>query len=284
MTKIKPKVIVFGGKGINCERESVHAWNLAGANAIKVDMNDVLSGEINLKDSQILMFPGGFSYGDDTGSANALAKELKFNQKTLDAILEFAASPNKLVLGICNGFQAMVNFGLIPALEGIHTTPEVSLISNTSVTYEARPSNYLEANPQSPCVFTKGIEVLYCPVAHGEGRFYAPEETLTRLEKENCVVFAYCTKDRMPANLRYPINPNGSLNDIAGICDKSGRLLGMMPHPERAVELTQMYDAQKIFDKLRRQRKQPKRIQYNGRNIATGPGLQIFDNAVKFFE
>lgn len=282
---MKPKVIVFAGKGLNCERESVYAWNLAGADAVQIDTNDILDSDegIDLKDYQIIMFPGGFSYGDDTGSANALAKELKYNKRISEAILEFSARPDKLILGVCNGFQAMVNLGLIPALQDNYTEPEVALIFNTSNTYEARPA-YLTSRSKK-CIFTRELDSpLYSPVAHGEGRFYAPPETLDSLTENDCIVFTYSDKNNNPAKGKYPINPNGSLKDIAAICDKTGRFMGMMPHPERTVELRQVVGAQKIFDALRRENRQPKRRHYKGRDVAIGPGLAIFDNAVTYFE
>jgi phosphoribosylformylglycinamidine synthase I len=244
---MKPRVLVLSGYGINCERETKRAFDIVGGDAEVVHVNDLISKERKLEDYQILVFPGGFSYGDDTGSGNAMASKIRLN--LWDELMEFVNS-GKLVLGICNGFQILVNLGLLPATGGEYGKRRAALSFNNSTKYECRWVD-LKVNDKR-CVFAKGIDRLHVPVAHGEGKFFAEEGVLDDLERNDQVVFRYCLRDGSPADGMFPFNPNGATRDIAGICDESGRVLGMMPHPERAVLSANSPDFQKEKEKLKR--------------------------------
>ncbi len=268
LVKIKPKTLILSGYGINCEEETKYAFELAGGEANIVHVNDVIDNYAKLGDYQILAFPGGFSYGDDTGSGKAFANKVKNN--LFDDILSFVRQ-DKLVIGICNGFQILTNLGLLPAINGEYGNQNVALTHNTTARYECRWVSLM--NNSNKCVFTKGISEIELPVAHGEGRFYAPQNILQELNEKNLVVFRYA-KDGRQANGEFPHNPNGSLEDIAGICDESGRIFGLMPHPERYVNFIQhpLWTLKK--EELNRNKKPlPEK----------GAGLQIFRNAVSYF-
>ncbi|MDP3882147.1 MAG: 5-(carboxyamino)imidazole ribonucleotide synthase [Nanoarchaeota archaeon] len=266
---MKPKVLVLSGYGVNCESETKYAFDLAGGDAEIVHINDLISGESNLEDYQIMAFPGGFSFGDDTGSGNAMANKIKLN--LFDSLMRFIHS-DKLIIGICNGFQILVNLGLLPALKGDYGKREVALTFNNSAQYECRWIN-LKKNSEK-CVFTNKITHLHIPVAHGEGRFFAEEDVLKDLWENNQIVFTYSNPGGEPANGEYPWNPNGSLKDIAAICDRSGKIFGMMPHPERAILMASHPDFQKIKEGLKR--KKAIIPEYYD------PALTIFRNAVEY--
>lgn len=222
-----PKVLVLTGYGINCDIETQHAFKLAGARAERVHINDLINGKERLSDYHILSFPGGFSFGDDIASGKVLANMVKYNIG--EQIQEFI-DLGKLILGICNGFQAMVKMGLLPGFNEDYATQEVTLTYNDSGRFEDRWV-HLKANKISKCVFTKGIENIYLPVRHGEGKFVAKNpQVLEKLKRGNHIVFQYVDTEGKSAG--YPHNPNGSVNNIAAICDKTGRVFGMMPHPE----------------------------------------------------
>jgi phosphoribosylformylglycinamidine synthase len=222
-----PKVLVLTGYGINCDIETQHAFKLAGAMAERVHINDLINGKERLSEYHILSFPGGFSFGDDIASGKVLANMVKYNIG--EQIQEFIDS-GKLILGICNGFQAMVKMGLLPGFNDDYATQEVTLTYNDSGRFEDRWV-HLKANKISKCVFTKGIENIYLPVRHGEGKFVAKNpQVLETLKRGNHIVFQYVDTEGKSAG--YPHNPNGSVNNIAAICDKTGRVFGMMPHPE----------------------------------------------------
>ncbi len=225
-----PKALILSGYGINCEKETAEALALAGAVPEIVHINDLIDRRKDLGDFDILVFPGGFSYGDDTGAGNAFAN--KFRNNLWEDFLRFIGD-DKLVIGICNGFQVLTALGVfaLPSTEYGWVTS--ALISNTINRYECRWVN-LKAQ-DSICVFTKGIDQTFLPVAHGEGRFQCSDKTLAKLKENRQIVFRYCDEEGAYAEQKYPINPNGALFDIAGICDMSGRILGMMPHPERAI-------------------------------------------------
>lgn len=229
----KPRVCVLRTDGINCDEETFYAFEKAGAECKMVHVNQIRSGSEKLTSYQILALPGGFSYGDDVHSGKILAVELtSFMKEQLESFVE----ANKLVLGICNGFQVLVRTGLLPdrKIGQIKTT----LMANDSSHFECRWVNLLVE--RTHCVFTRGLEgsLLSIQVAHGEGKFYTDPATLQEIENRGQVVFRYAGADGRPTVL-YPANPNGSLNAIAGICDSTGRILGLMPHPERYVERTQ---------------------------------------------
>jgi phosphoribosylformylglycinamidine synthase I len=222
-----PKVLVLTGYGINCDMETQHAFRLAGADAERVHLTDLTNGTRELSEFHILAFPGGFSFGDDIASGKVLANMIKYNLG--EQVREFIEA-GKLIIGICNGFQAMVKMGLLPGLNGDYTTQEVTLTFNDSGRFEDRWV-HLHANLRTKCVFTKGLDTIYLPVRHGEGKFVTKNpEMLARLKKSNNIVLQYTDSEGNLAG--YPHNPNGSVANIAGICDDTGRVFGMMPHPE----------------------------------------------------
>jgi len=226
--KAKPTVFVLTGFGLNCDRETAHAVELAGGEAKRVHINDLVTGAERLSSSKMMVFVGGFSWGDDHGAGVLQAARMK--SRVNDQLAEFVAGGG-LVLGICNGFQCLVNLGLLPGLDGDYAARRVALINNDCGNFRDDWVN-LSVNPKSPCVFTKGLSRLEMPVRHGEGKFYAEDAVMKRILAENLAAVFYCDENGNPANGRFPQNPNGSLNDIAGICDPTGRIFGLMPHPE----------------------------------------------------
>ncbi len=227
------KVLVLTGYGINCDIETAHAFSLAGAMAERVHLNDLLHGLKNLSDYEILALPGGFSFGDDIASGKVLANMIKYH--LYEQIQTFIDS-EKLIIGICNGFQAMVKMGMLPGFEGDYQTQKVTLTFNDSGRFEDRWV-HLKANPRTNCVFARGIDTIYLPVRHGEGKFVpGSTEVMKRLKNRNHIVFQYI--DSSGNHRGYPFNPNGSIEDIAGICDETGRIFGMMPHPEAFLHRT----------------------------------------------
>ena len=254
----KPNVLILRTAGTNCDAETETAFRLAGAETALVHIQHLISGKANLSDYHILAIPGGFSYGDDIAAGILLAIEMR--HKLTSALNRFVAE-GKLILGICNGFQVLVRTGLLPGNDTLEMTQRATLAMNTSAKFECR---WVDLETQeSPCVFTKGIKArVYLPVAHAEGRFTAPEDVLSEVEANNQVVFRY-------AESRYPNNPNGSDADIAGICDATGRIFGLMPHPERFLmkwnhpRWTRLAEAQDTHSE-------------------EGDGLIIFKNAVNY--
>ncbi|HGJ65050.1 TPA: phosphoribosylformylglycinamidine synthase subunit PurQ [bacterium] len=228
---MKPKVIVLRTAGTNCDYETSHAFQLAGADVDLVHINQLIRGEKDLSPYQILALPGGFAYGDDIAAGKILANELKY--KLRDSVEKFIYD-GKLMIGICNGFQVMVKAGLLPGFDGISDYQETTLYTNDSGKFECRWV-YLRTEENSKCIFTKNIKnMIYLPIAHGEGKFTAIDEgIIDKLENNGQVVFRYVDENGNIAG--YPYNPNGSDRSIAGICDSTGRIFGMMPHPERFV-------------------------------------------------
>ena len=219
----KLKTLILFGYGINCENESKYAIEKSGGEATVLHVNEVLKAPQILEHYNMLMIPGGFSFGDDLGSGKVFGNKLKIKLKKE---LSNFISQKKLVLGVCNGFQVLVKMGLLPEPD---FQQRVTLINNDSGHYEDRWV-MLKANANSHCIFTKGIEFLYVPIRHGEGKLVASESELSDLEKNHQIVFQYVDQK---GNLGgFPFNPNGSMKNIAGICDKSGRVFGLMPHPE----------------------------------------------------
>ena len=200
-----------------------------------------------------MVFIGGFSWGDDHGAGVVQAMRLKTNIGA--KILEFVDQGN-LVLGICNGFQALVNLGLLPGFDQDYTRRSVALTFNDCGNFRNQWV-YLKTNPESPCVFTRGIDTAQFPVRHGEGKFYADADTLARLTATNQIALQYADSDGNPAQGRFPFNPNGSLQDIAGICDSSGRIFGLMPHPEAYHHRSNHPDWTRNREKARRRGQSP---------------------------
>ncbi|MCD6533563.1 MAG: phosphoribosylformylglycinamidine synthase I [Deltaproteobacteria bacterium] len=264
----QPKVLLLTGYGINCEEETAYAFQACGAQTTIVHVNDLIATPKQLSDYQIFVVPGGFSYGDDTGSGNALANKMRH---TLWPELMAFVAADHLVLGICNGFQVLVNLGLLPG-DGDNSfgSRRVALIANRTARYECRWVNLLAAETDS--VFLDGVSSLSLPVAHGEGRFFAPPETLAELKLRRQIALRYVDAEMQLAQGSFPANPNGSLDDIAALCAAKGRIFGLMPHPERAFRLNQMPDwPERLALEPDSDWRQP------------GPGRVIFENAVNYF-
>jgi phosphoribosylformylglycinamidine synthase len=227
MKKSDVKVLIITGFGLNCEKETSKAFEYCGATPELVHLNDLLDGKRSLKEFHILAFIGGFSFGDHLGSGTVFANRVKYNLR--EDIEEFIKD-GKLIIGICNGFQTMTRLGIVPALDGAYFEQQVALNHNDCGTFKD-DWIYLKADQSSPCIFTKGIDTIRLPIRHGEGKFVAPEKTLEELEQKHLAVLKYSDDSGVPAT-KYPLNPNGSLDSIAGVCDETGRIFGMMPHPE----------------------------------------------------
>ena len=235
---MKPvRAIVLTGYGLNCDYETDHVLKLAGAESHRVHINELIvngrsESEVQLENYHILVVGGGFSWADDHGAGVVLASKMKFN---LGDQIERFLQHGKLIIGICNGFQALVNFGLFPGYNGNYQKRTFAITHNDAGNF-IDTWVHLKVNPRSPSIFTKGIDTIDLPVRHGEGKFYAPERDIRRLMENNQVVMQYADEKGEVANGLWPMNPNGSLVDIAGICDPTGRVFGLMPHPERAME------------------------------------------------
>jgi phosphoribosylformylglycinamidine synthase subunit PurQ / glutaminase len=265
---MKPKVLIFSGYGLNCEEETAYAFNLSGADSEIVHINDLIDGYKKLKNYQILAFPGGFSYGDDTGSGNAYANKLK--NHLWQELVKFI-NGDHLVIGICNGFQIMVNLGLLPAFNKQYGQREIALTHNNNARYTVR---WVDLKISSSTPWLSGITELSLPIAHGEGKFFAPPEVLKELKQKKLIAAKYI-KGEICRYQNLPANPNGSLDDIAGVTDETGRILGMMPHPERAIFFTQLPNWTFLKEKY---------IREGGKIPEFGPGLQIFKNGVLYFK
>jgi len=215
--------------GTNCDEETAFAFQHAGAETSLVHVNRLINRAELLSSYQIAVIPGGFTYGDDIAAGKVLANELKV--KLNEDILRFIEKGG-LILGVCNGFQVLVRAGLLPQ-PTTGDASQLTLANNDSGKFECRWI-YMKANPKSNCVFTQGLDRIYLPVAHGEGKVVTNEAILSRLN-----VPLFYTDGAGNTGTGYPANPNGSMNDIAGVCDDSGRVFGLMPHPERHVFGTQ---------------------------------------------
>ncbi len=264
------KALVLTGNGLNCDYETALAFEMAGADTQRVHINSLIDGKVALDGFHILIFGGGFSWGDDHGAGVIQAVRLKMN--TGDKILEFIDKGN-VVLGICNGFQTLVNMGLLPGFDDDYRQRSVAITYNDCGNFRNQWVT-LKVNKDSPCIFTKGFDRLELPVRHGEGKFFAADAIVERLVKNNQVALQYATSDGTPANGRFPFNPNGSLQDIAGICDPTGRIFGLMPHPEAFNHWTNHPDWPQEKENIKRTRGA----------MSTGPamGIRLFQNGVDF--
>lgn len=255
------KTVVLAGFGINCENETRIAFERAGSEAQCVHLTDLMANPGAIHDYEILAIPGGFSYGDDVASGKIFANRMR--HKLGDELKRFATD-GKLAIGICNGFQVMVKMGLLPLFEG-ELTQEVTLTHNDSDRFENRWV-HLKRDASTPCVWLDGIDVIESPIRHGEGKFIPRDAAvLQRLQENGQVALRYANADGSLAGGVFPENPNGSVNDIAGICDPSGRIFGLMPHPEAFLEATNHPTWTR-----------------SGASGGEGAGLQIFRNAVEF--
>ena len=235
MTK-EVRVIVLAGNGINCEMETAHACKLAGADTVDiVYLWDLAAGKADLKSYNLLCLPGGFLDGDDLGSARASAiriRHTKVAEETLAAQIEKFVADGGLAIGICNGFQLMVKLGLLPMLDGDIGHQQATLTWNDSGRFEDRWVE-LAVDPDSPCVFTKGLKRLSLPIRHGEGKIIVQDDhTLEKLNFAHQIPLRYIDPATGEPTEKYPENPNGSRLGMASFTDSTGRLLGMMPHPE----------------------------------------------------
>jgi phosphoribosylformylglycinamidine synthase len=264
------KTLVLAGYGLNCDHETAYAFELAGAMAHRVHINSLIDGSVKLEDYQIMAFVGGFSWADDHGAGVIQAVRMKTNIG--DKILEFIARGN-LIIGICNGFQAVVNLGLLPGFDHDYQTRSLALTYNDCGNFR-NDWVTLNINLNSACIFTRGLDHIELPVRHGEGKFFSDPSGLDRLIKNDQVVLRYALPDGRPAEGQFPFNPNGSLYDIAGICDPSGRIFGLMPHPEAYNHFTNHPDWTRRRERLKRRKM----------SIDPGPavGVRIFQNAVDF--
>jgi phosphoribosylformylglycinamidine synthase len=240
------RAIVITGNGTNCEMEAAHACRLGGFDeAVIAHIAEILSGEIRLDDFHFLNLTGGFLDGDDLGSAKAQANRLKnaavagSGEKLVDQFTRFIAD-GKLILGVCNGFQLMAKMGMLPGFDGEYLHQTVTLTHNDCGRFQDRWT-YLKVDPLSPSIFTRGIDRgIYLPVRHGEGKFLCDSDaTLARIADNHLAVLQYSDADYTGATMEFPANPNGSTDAIAGLCDPTGRLMGLMPHPEAFVHYTQ---------------------------------------------
>lgn len=253
-----PKVLVLKADGTNCDVEMAHAFKLAGGDPKIVHVNELRNGREKMNDYQIIAFPGGFAYGDDIVSGKILAIELTSFFK--DQLKKFIERKDTAIIGACNGFQVLVRMGLLP-FRNIGEM-DVTLTNNDSGHFECRwIRGKVEEN--SKCVFLKGMKgkIVTYTTAHGEGKFFTTPEVLKEIEKQHLVTFRYVDEQGNPTQ-QYPENPNGSLNAIMAICDTTGRILGIMPHPERFVR--------------------PEQHPNWRRGKVKVDGLPLFENIVKF--
>ena len=224
------RVLVVTGLGLNCETETEVAFRMAGASPERVHLLDLLdrtSGR-RLGDYHVLAFVGGFAFGDHLGAGFVFANKIRY--RLYDELLEFIGA-GRLALGICNGFQTMVRLGLLPGLDGDYRTPRATLAPNDRLGYRDAWVR-VAFDAASPCVWTRGLGALDLPSRHGEGKFLTESpELLDRLESQGQLAARYAGADGRPTEA-WPANPNGSPRGVAGVCDPSGRLFGLMPHPD----------------------------------------------------
>lgn len=261
----RPKVLIPSGYGLNCEEETAFGYRLLGADVDIVHINDIIENLKMIENYHIIALIGGFSDGDHIASGKIHANRLRY--KFGDALDQFIKD-EKLIIGVCNGFQAMIKAGILPALDNNYRAETMTLTYNDSGKFEDRWV-HLGANKISKCVWTKGIDSLYLPVRHGEGKIRTLNEAVLRkLENANQIALFYVNpKTGRPAESDYPHNPNGSVKAIAGICDPTGRIFGMMPHWEAFLS---------IYNYPNWTRLKP------GDRQKEGLGIQIPKNAIKY--
>ncbi len=267
------RVCVLFGFGINCDRETAAVFDMVGASSERLHVNHLVEGARSLDEFDILAVPGGFSFGDHLGSGRLLGNRLRF---ALREQLQKFVTEGKPIIGICNGFQALVKTGLLPGPEQASLEPDLvqraSLTLNNTGRYEDRWVT-LEFDPQSPCIWTKNIQRIECPVRHGEGRFVMPSgEGLDLLESNHQLTVRYADPTKPVGEglqdelLPFPLSPNGSMRNIAGICDATGLVFGLMPHPEAFYSMWL----------------HPEHTSMDLGDDWEGDGLQIFRNAVEY--
>ena len=258
----KPRVLVLRAPGTNCDVETAFAFEMAGAEPVRLHVNQLIDHPALATTFQILCFPGGFSYGDDIAAGRILATQL---QTFLSDTLEHFRQQDRLVLGICNGFQIMMRMGIF--FDTPISQQPATLTWNRQGRFEDR---WVHLKPETDnCVFLRGIENMYLPMAHAEGRFlYRDQDAMESLTEQKQIVLRYSNESGTSNDsmLPFPTNPNGAQGNVAGICDPSGRIFGLMPHPERHLFATN-------HPQWTRRETQPEH----------GEGLQVFQNAVAYF-
>ncbi len=231
---MKPKALIIQARGSNRDFDVIHALTLAGADAVGIPLNELRANHALFQDFQLLVVPGGFSYADALGAGKLLALDL--TSYFADAINAFVES-GKPVIGICNGFQALIKSGILPGgnLEMVNGNSSATLTFNQQGHFECRWVHLLPVS--QTCIWTKDLQdSIECPIAHGEGNFQTNDQSLiTHLVSNDQIALTYIRADGLPANGEYPSNPNGSILDIAGICNPHGNVLGLMPHPENHI-------------------------------------------------
>jgi phosphoribosylformylglycinamidine synthase I len=254
-----PRVLILRAPGTNCDNESAYAFQCAGAETELVHVNRILENPNLPSEFQILCLPGGFSYGDDVAAGRILANQIRHH---LQDVLEQFKAKEKLILGICNGFQILIKSGLL--LPDDEQGATATLTWNDSGKFEDRWVDLATDNEK--CVFLRGIDSIYLPVAHAEGKFVTrTDQLLDSLKANSQLALSYTSPASNNGHVPYPANPNGSSENIAGVCDETGRVFGLMPHPERFIDRTQ----------------HPRWTRGEGGEV--GAGLQLFTNAVEFF-
>jgi phosphoribosylformylglycinamidine synthase len=261
------RALVLTGEGLNCEMETQAAFECVGATVERIHLHDLIAQPSRLLEFHILAFIGGFSFGDHLGAGTVFANRVRHH---LGGELNEFITSGRLVIGICNGMQTITRLGLAPAIAGAYFKPQAAMAANDSgAFYDGWVT--LKVNPDSPCIFTRGIDMIPLPVRHGEGKFIPVDaEALEEMEANNQVVMRYVDPVTGQPASRPPLNPNGSINAVAAICDETGRIFGMMPHPEAYLSPYNHphWTRQRISKVLPEE----------------GLGVQIFRNAVTFAE
>ncbi|MFN3550917.1 MAG: phosphoribosylformylglycinamidine synthase I [Endomicrobiia bacterium] len=224
---MKPKVLVLRVSGTNCDKETYTALKIVGFDVCLAHINQIIRKEIKLYEYNLLVIPGGFSFGDYISAGKIFAIELMYK---LRKDLENFINEKKFIIGICNGFQVLVKLGLLPKPNFVQ---QVTLTENDSMKFECRWV-YLKVNKKNPSVLSCLPEIIELPVAHKEGKFFAEQKVIDEIIQKNYFLFQYCD---IYGNVEvgYPLNPNGAIKNIASITDSTGRVIGLMPHPERFV-------------------------------------------------
>ena len=267
------KSLILTGFGINCEIETGAAYKNAGAEVTIIHFNELMNGSYNLHNFDILNFPGGFSFGDDIASGKVMSNKVKYkkmqNRNTFIEEINKFIKEEKYIMGVCNGFQILVQLGLLPNLKN-DFEPETSLVQNNSNKYEDRWV-YCKVNPEVKTPFLKGIDLLQVPVRHGEGKLVIKDDTTRKqMLDNNLIALSYADKDGTITD-EYPKNPNGSEFNAAGLTDRTGQVFGLMPHPEAYLS----FYNNPSWPKLKREGKEIER---------ENTGQVIFDNIVKHIE
>lgn len=261
---MKPRVLVPVGYGLNCEEETVFIYRLLGADVDKIHMNDLMENPKIIRDYHIIDLIGGFVDGDHIAAGIIHANRLRYD---LEEELQAFIQADKLIIGVCNGFQTLVKAGLLPGFESDYKSQRITLIYNDSGKFEDRWV-HLAVNRDSNCIWTRGIEKLYLPVRHGEGKIRTDPFVLEKLKNNNQLVLFYANPIDGNPTMEYPHNPNGSDMAIAGICDPTGRIFGLMPHREA---FWSPYNHPKWH-----------RIKITGKLPREGPGVQVSRNGVEY--